>query len=111
MESSFYVAIKELFVMNLNERQGTDVETIGRCGFSDESIELSKIKKYDDLFGRQTGCRNAVLKSNSFLDGYHIVNLLARHLVRLTRGTVIAVIDSPTTKVDRLVKLFRDMDE
>lgn len=51
LESSFYVAIKELFVMNLNERQGTDVETIGnsllnndyREAFIQEGINISKL--------------------------------------------------------------------
>ena len=81
------------------------------CGFSSESIKLRKIEQCDNLVGRQTGCRNTVLESNSFLGGYHIVDLLARHLMRLAGGTIVAVINGPTTKVDGLVKLFRDIDE
>lgn len=37
--------------------------------------------------------------------------LLARHLMSLTRGTVVTVIYGFTAKINEFVELFRDVDD
>ena len=49
--------------------------------------------------------------SSRLLGGYHIMYLLARHLMSLTRGTVVTVIYGSTAKINGFVELFRDVDD
>ena len=39
------------------------------------------------------------------------MNLLTRHLMGLTGGAIVTVVYRFSTKINRLVKLFRNMDE